>query len=118
MRRLPILDGRRQQKAESQGTSRMDEPTCLGSGKHSQSDLFEVESPATAWAAEAAKHALDDLFTATLAYRKSDAYFKLMKFVAHFRFYSPYNAMLLHVQRPGASTWHPHIAGSETLSDW
>lgn len=81
----------------------MDEPTCLGGGEHPQSDVFEAKSPATTWAAEAAKHALDDLFTATLAYRKGHAYFKLMQFVAHFRFYSPYNAMLLHVQRPGAT---------------
>lgn len=69
-----------------------------------QGSLFEATvSPVATWAEQTAKHALDDLFTATLAYRNSQSYFDLMRFVASFRFYSPYNAMLLHVQRPGAT---------------
>ncbi|MBX7135131.1 MAG: hypothetical protein K1X67_20890 [Fimbriimonadaceae bacterium] len=55
------------------------------------------------WDQDRAKHALDDLFYATLQYRSSTAFHDLLRFVARFRTYSPYNAMLLHVQRPGAS---------------
>lgn len=62
----------------------------------------ESGSPAAEWAEENAKHALDDLFYATRAYRSSNEYFKLMKFVKRFRFYSPYNAFLIHIQRPNA----------------
>jgi hypothetical protein len=59
-------------------------------------------SPAFEWAEDSAKHALDDLFNATFAYRRSQEYYELMKFVKRFRFYSPYNAFLIHIQRPGA----------------
>ena len=62
----------------------------------------EAGSPAAEWAEEKAKHALDDLFYATRAYRSSNEYFDLMKFVKRFRFYSPYNAFLIHIQRSNA----------------
>jgi len=62
----------------------------------------ESPSPAEQWAEEAAKHALDDLFNATFAYRSSKQYYQMMQFVRKFRFYSPYNALLIHIQRPGA----------------
>ena len=60
------------------------------------------ENPANAWERDAAKRSLDELFSLTHQYRNSKDYHALIKFVARFRSYSPYNAMLLHVQMPGA----------------
>jgi len=67
------------------------------------SSAYEWGSPAAEWAEESAKHALDDLFNATFAYRSSKEFYELMQFVKRFRFYSPYNAFLIHIQRPGAT---------------
>ena len=69
----------------------------------SQPSNNENTSPAAEWSAQSAQHALDDLFNATLTYRTSEKYHELMRFVRMFRFYSPYNALLVHIQRPGAS---------------
>jgi hypothetical protein len=44
--------------------------------------------------------ALDELFTLARKYNSSDAYLELMRFVAMFRFYSPFNAMLIYTQMP------------------
>jgi hypothetical protein len=49
-----------------------------------------------------ARAALDELFTLAGKYNSSDAYLELMRFVGRFRFYSPFNAMLIHTQMPGA----------------
>ena len=77
----------------------------------SQATLFEgiqdtvtaaIESPASVWERETAKHALDELFSLTHQYKGSRGYKKLIEFVARFRSYSPFNAMLVHVQMPGA----------------
>lgn len=46
--------------------------------------------------------ALDDLLLRLQRYKKSDEYVELMRFVARFRRYSPFNAMLVHIQMPGA----------------
>ena len=35
-------------------------------------------------------------------YSSSEAYLELMRFVGRFQFYSPFNAMLIHAQMPGA----------------
>src|SRR5882762_7712001 len=51
---------------------------------------------------ESARTALDELFTLARKYNSSAAYFELMRFVGRFRFYSPFNAMLIHTQMPGA----------------
>jgi hypothetical protein len=51
---------------------------------------------------DSVKRALDELFTFASMYRQSGEYFALLRFVARFHAYSPYNAMLVHVQRPGA----------------
>jgi hypothetical protein len=59
-------------------------------------------TPADAFAKESASRALDDLFTNTRLYRRSAAYWEMMNYVANFRRYSPYNAMLVHLQMPGA----------------
>ena len=61
------------------------------------------ESPSVEWDKESSKHALDDLFKATIAYRKSKEFNDLILFVSKFHFYSPYNAFLIYTQRPGAT---------------
>lgn len=60
------------------------------------------DTPAARWDAEAGKRALDELLTLTSAYVSSAAYMELLEFVSRFRFYSPFNAMLVHVQKPGS----------------
>lgn len=67
-----------------------------------QPSLFDPCSPAEHWDNDSAKHALDDLFSATLQYRSSVAYNELLDFIRKFRFYSPYNSLLIHIQMPGA----------------
>ncbi len=64
--------------------------------------LFETATPAQAWDQDSAKRALDELFTLTSQYKSSSAFHSLLQFVARFRSYSPFNAMLVHVQMPGA----------------
>jgi hypothetical protein len=56
-----------------------------------------------AWERDAAKRALDELFSLTFRYKTSKAYRKLLRFVGRFRFYSPFNAMLVHIQMSGAT---------------
>ena len=51
---------------------------------------------------DVAKHALDELFSLTSQYKTSEAYRDLLQFVVRFRSYSPFNAMLTHLQMPGA----------------
>src|SRR5712692_3215469 len=51
---------------------------------------------------DSARTALDELFTLAGKYNSSDAYLELMKFIGRFRFYSPFNAMLIYTQMPGA----------------
>ena len=64
---------------------------------------YKSDSPAAKWAEQSTKQALDELFNATYAYRSSKEFYDLIKFVRRFRFYSPYNAFLIHIQRPGAT---------------
>ena len=69
-------------------------------------NLFNVskkqEKPLTNLTPEVAKRSLDELFLLTQQYRSSQSYRNLIDFIAKFRFYSPYNAMLVHMQMPGA----------------
>jgi hypothetical protein len=51
---------------------------------------------------DSARTALDELFALARKYNSSDAYLELMRFVRRFRFYSPFNAMLIYAQMPGA----------------
>lgn len=67
-----------------------------------QCESYKPASAAAGWAEDEAKHALDELFNATYAYRWSDEFSDLMQFVKKFHYYSPYNAMLINFQRPGA----------------
>ena len=64
---------------------------------------YKPDSPAAKLSEQSTKQALDELFNATYAYRSSKEFYDLIKFVRRFRFYSPYNAFLIHIQRPGAS---------------
>lgn len=69
-----------------------------------QPDLFEAEWAARSW--------LSQLLQDSKLYTRSDDYMKLLQFVARLRNFAPFNAMLLHVQRPGLSyaaserDWH------------
>ena len=49
-----------------------------------------------------ARRGLDELFSLTHQYKTAESYNSLLKFVANFRFYAPFNAMLVHIQMPGA----------------
>ncbi len=64
--------------------------------------LLEDMSPARRYELEATKRALDDLFIQTRQYKSSKSYMELIAFISRFRFYSAYNAMLVHIQMPGA----------------
>jgi hypothetical protein len=68
-------------------------------------DDFDVDgskTPADAWDRHAAERALDELFTQTTTFRTGPAFRDLMGFIAAFRFYAPFNAMLVYIQKPGA----------------
>lgn len=72
-------------------------------GKDSQSTPpYKPNSPAETWDKEETKRSLDELFNATFAYRSSQDFHNLMNFIRRFRSYSPYNGLLIHIQRPGA----------------
>jgi len=55
-----------------------------------------------AWNQDASKRALDDLFSNAAKYRTSESYRELLQFITRFHSYAPFNAMLVHVQKPGA----------------
>lgn len=59
-----------------------------------QQDLFETE---------AARSLLDQLLADSRLYTQSRDYKDLLEFVVRLRNFAPYNAMLLHVQKPGLS---------------
>ena len=45
---------------------------------------------------------IDELFATVQDYASSDKFKELLRFTAHFKKYAPYNAMLIHIQNPGA----------------
>jgi hypothetical protein len=53
--------------------------------------------------ADVAKRALDELFVLAQQYRSTSEYLELMRFIARFTSYAPFNAMLVRVQMPGAA---------------
>jgi hypothetical protein len=55
------------------------------------------------WDRDEVRRSLDELFNLTRQYKSSKAYGELLRFVARFSFYAPFNAMLTHVQMPGAT---------------
>src|ERR1700737_2735700 len=65
-------------------------------------DLSQDRPSDTPLDQDSARTALDELFTLAGKYNSSDAYLELMRFVGRFRFYSPFNAMLIYTQMPGA----------------
>jgi hypothetical protein len=85
-RKLRVPDGKR-------GTV-----TC----PHCGSEWFHDQSSETPLNEQSARAALDELFSLAGKYATSLDYLELMQFVARFRFYSPFNAMLIHTQMPGA----------------
>lgn len=68
-----------------------------------QQSMFDEQTPAEQWEINVAKRSLDELFSLARQYRTSEEFGSLLHFIARFRFYSPYNAMLVHVQMPGAT---------------
>ena len=74
-----------------------------GDGSFVVTDVAAEDSSSTErWDRDAARRALDDLFTNARQFNSSSSYFELMQFIGQFRFYSPFNAMLIHIQMPGA----------------
>jgi hypothetical protein len=49
---------------------------------------------------------LDEMLNASLVYRNSKEYLKMLEFITRFRKYAPFNCFLMHIQRPGVS----HVA--------
>lgn len=77
-------------------------------GNHAaQESLFEepdsVEAGAAEWDRNSAQRSLDELFQFARQYTSSESFNGLMRFIARFRLYSPFNAMLAHIQMPGAT---------------
>ena len=70
--------------------------------EQSQPGLFEPES---------ARSLLDQLLTDAELYTTTDAYKELMSFVARLRNFAPFNAMLLHIQKPG-------LTYAASAADW
>jgi len=70
--------------------------------KNAQDPQVQNSSPAEEWDRDVARGALDELFRLAGEYKTTKEYWELLKFVGRFRFYSPYNAMLVHIQMPGA----------------
>jgi hypothetical protein len=64
---------------------------------------IQTTSPGAEWDREFSRKALDELFSLARQYKTTEAYRKLLDFIRHFRFYSPFNAMLIHLQLPGAT---------------
>jgi hypothetical protein len=70
--------------------------------KESLERPFQNSSPGMDWDRDLARRALDELFRLAGEYKTTKDYRELLDFVARFRFYSPYNAMLVHIQMPHA----------------
>jgi hypothetical protein len=64
--------------------------------------LVDRPRTATEWDREGTRRALDDLVAHARRYRPSKSFRELLDFVARFRFYAPFNAMLIHTQMEGA----------------
>jgi hypothetical protein len=63
---------------------------------------WEGDSPAEKWEFDSARRALDELFSLTTQYKSSKSFFELASVITRFKFYSLFNAMLIHTQMPGA----------------
>lgn len=67
-----------------------------------QESVNEDHSPAEIQNKKVTQKALDELFSLSVIYKSSESYHNLLKFIAKFRTYTPFNAMLVHIQMPGA----------------
>jgi len=67
-----------------------------------QQEWLDGLSPAAEWDARATQRMLDELFWFAHQYRSSKSYKALLKFIAGFRSYSPYNGLLVRTQMRGA----------------
>ncbi len=67
-----------------------------------QGPLFEIAAGLNELFPDETRRALDDLFNLARKYTTTESYNDLLKFIRRFRFYSPFNAMLIHTQMPGA----------------
>jgi hypothetical protein len=67
-----------------------------------QPSLFDEPIPSEHLNEKETQRALDDLFHGARKFRSSSEYRDLIGFIVRFRFYSPFNAMLIHIQMPGA----------------
>jgi hypothetical protein len=83
----------------------MDQYSPLDDGGPVQGKLPLGDDP------EAERSALADLLDSSRLYHKSRDYLELLDFVARLRDYAPFNAMLLHVQKPG-------LTYAATARDW
>lgn len=61
-----------------------------------------VKKPSEADLKDMAPHALDEIFTIAGRYKNSKEFYDLLKCISKFRMYSPFNAMLINLQMPGA----------------
>ena len=52
--------------------------------------------------ADTTRHSLDELFELSRQYRSGKDYLDLFRFISHFKLYSIFNAVLVHIQMPGA----------------
>jgi IrrE N-terminal-like domain len=68
-----------------------------------QSELLFLEDQAEALEATESLHALDELFRLAGQFSTRAAYRDLLRFIARFRMYSPFNAMLVYTQMLGAT---------------
>lgn len=80
-----------------------------------KTSLSERSLPGGKLDRDATRNAVDELFSLAKKYRSGAAYRELLRFVGRFRFYSPFNAMLVHLQMPGARFVAP---ASRWLHDW
>jgi hypothetical protein len=69
-----------------------------------QSELFDSET-------EAARSLLDHLLAESKLYKTSKGYWDLLQFTSKLRNFAPFNAMLLHIQKPG-------LTYAASSSDW
>lgn len=73
----------------------------LESGASESPPLDEIGA-AERWDRDATKRALDELVLRAKCFGTSKEYGELLGFIARFRWYSPFNAMLVYVQKRGA----------------
>ncbi|OKK14063.1 reverse transcriptase family protein [Streptomyces sp. CB02400] len=64
-------------------------------------DLFRDEETEVSQA-DLAKASIDDLVRGAQRYRSSSDYLQMLEFVGRFKRYAPFNAMVVHIQKPGA----------------